>query len=119
MRQGALDGWQASWAGRNSEAAKTLPMPYQRATWDSLLDDLAERVAVRLLDRLAPPPGKGGLPDELLTAREVCALLSISRSSLDRLVAQGDLQVVKVGACNRYPLASVNAYFGGDQRRSA
>lgn len=105
--------------GRGDAPPSVLPMPYQRAAWDSLLDDLAERVAVRVAAHLIDEARPSGSPQELLTAREVCGLLSISRSSLDRLVAQGDLQVVKVGAGNRYPRTDVDAYCTSDARRSA
>lgn len=105
--------------GRDNRHASALPMPYQRAALDCLLDDLAERVASHLADRLAEVERPGGASDDLLTAREVCGLLSISRSSLDRLVAQGSLRVVKVGASNRYPRAEVDAYTAGDVRRLA
>lgn len=105
-------------ASSTSAPAPAVPFPYQRAAWDSLLDDLAERVADRVLERMAGR-GEASRPEQLLTAREACRALNISRSSLDRLVAQGALTVTKVGACNRYPSGALDEYATGTSRSSA
>lgn len=103
-----------------AEPTAALPFPYRGAVWDALLDDLADRIAARLAERSSAAeatPADG--PGELLTAREVCRLLHVSRSSLDRLVRRGHIEVCKVGAHNRYPRCSIEVYVtrareGGD-----
>lgn len=43
------------------------------------------------------PHAQNPQPDRLLTKPEACLWLSVSRATLDRLIAAGDLDVVRVG----------------------
>ena len=52
----------------------------------------------------------------LLTAREACEVLRISRSTLGRMVARGDLRVVRlgpVGTSLRVPAAELERVLAG------
>lgn len=99
--------------------AALLPWPYQGAAWEALLDDLATRLAFRVAELLSTADPKGSEVGDLMTAPEACALLSISRSSLDRLTRQGQVRMIKVGASNRYPRASLTDYLQGASRTAA
>ena len=49
--------------------------------------------------------------DQLLRAEEVAMKLGVSRRSVYRLVARGELQgPVRVGTCSRFPASEVQAY---------
>ena len=48
--------------------------------------------------------------NEYLTKKEVCAMLQISASSLDRYSRLGYLQTMKVGRSCRYKLADVQKF---------
>jgi excisionase family DNA binding protein len=50
---------------------------------------------------------------ELLTAREVCALLRISRGTLRRFIDDGTISVVRLGArTHRYRRADIDRILG-------
>lgn len=51
----------------------------------------------------------------LLTEREVCASLNVSRSTLRRLMAQGFLQPVHIGRSLRFPIQELDRFVTGLQ----
>jgi excisionase family DNA binding protein len=88
-----------------------LPFPYRRGSdLDAVLDDLIERVALRVVEHIrATTEDVRRDDDRLLTAGQAGEVLAISRSSLDRLVREGTLSIIKIGASNRYSSAEVQA----------
>lgn len=50
--------------------------------------------------------------DKLLTKTEVCELLQISRPTLDRIVAAGDLEALRVGGQIRFERNTLLLYLG-------
>jgi len=55
------------------------------------------------------PPGAAA-ELQLLTITQTMALLQVSRSTLQRAVKAGKLQVIGDGSLTRIPLASIRAY---------
>ena len=47
---------------------------------------------------------------ELLSKKEVCALLSISKNTLERIVQDGDLPVYKIRGSCKFKRSDVDAY---------
>ena len=54
----------------------------------------------------SPPPN----PTRLLTSAEAAGLLSISPKTLQRLVARGDLAVIRVGSSLRFSTGDLEAF---------
>ena len=54
---------------------------------------------------LSPPP-----PDLLLTCTQAAAVLSLSRATVQRLVASGELPSVTVGRARQIPVSDLQAY---------
>lgn len=54
---------------------------------------------------------------KLYNVREVCDMLGISRTTLHRLTARGELHQVKLGRAVRYPHAVIEAYLAGTPYR--
>lgn len=48
--------------------------------------------------------------DKLLTVADLCELLQVSRSTVNRLVSSGELAAFKIGGQLRFSEADVNAY---------
>lgn len=48
----------------------------------------------------------------LLTAEEAAGLLGIGRTAVFRLMRQGELSGVLIGASRRFPRAEIDAYVG-------
>lgn len=63
----------------------------------------------------ADPPVSEAL---LLTVPEAARLLAIGRTSLYRLIQDGDLRVVKIGRATRVPLVDLQAFVDDARRES-
>ena len=50
--------------------------------------------------------------DRLLTKTEVCELLQISRPTLDRIVAAGEIEVLRIGGQVRFSQQELLCYLG-------
>lgn len=46
----------------------------------------------------------------MVTATNACDLLAISRSTLDRMIAKGDLPAFKIGRSVRIPIQAIHDY---------
>ena len=62
---------------------------------DALLDALAEHIVERLNGRLASPGGNGTIRPRLLTVQEAAAYLGRTKGSIQHVVADGGLPVVR------------------------
>ena len=60
----------------------------------------------------AGPPDADGPPALLLTVPEAARLLAIGRTSLYRLIENGNLRVVKIGRATRVPVAELRTFVG-------
>ncbi len=58
------------------------------------------------MSAFVPPPP----PDLLLTCTQAAAVLSLSRATVQRLVASGELPSVTVGRARRIPVSDLQAY---------
>lgn len=52
-------------------------------------------------------------PPKLLTKQDACERLSISRATLDRIIARGELQVIHVGRQVRIHPDDLSTYIDG------
>jgi len=52
-------------------------------------------------------------PERLINMREVCTLLSVSRTTVWRMMHDGRLPVVMIGSCPRFRLANVQTIVAG------
>ncbi len=68
-----------------------------------------------------PPPIARTAPVERMayTPREAAAALGISRRSLDRAVARGDLRAARIGGAVRIPRAELDRLLGVEPAREA
>jgi excisionase family DNA binding protein len=58
-----------------------------------------------------PSCGAGKSPARLLyTIRETTGLLALSRASLYRYIASGELQAIKIGTATRIPAAEIDRW---------
>ena len=82
------------------------------------------RVAVPINPPVQETDDPGGRPDPpgsealLLTVPEAARLLAIGRTSLYRLIGDGDLRVVKIGRATRVPLVDLRAFVDHARRRT-
>jgi excisionase family DNA binding protein len=60
----------------------------------------------------------GGDPVELLTIREACARLKLSRASMYRLIARGELPTVRIGRARRIILEDLDNFVSAHRSRS-
>jgi excisionase family DNA binding protein len=60
----------------------------------------------------------GGDPVELLTIREACARLKLSRASMYRLIARGELPTVRIGRARRIVLEDLDRFITTLRSRS-
>lgn len=56
-----------------------------------------------------PIPPAAELVKRVYTIGEVGTILSLSRRSIHRLIARGDLEVIRLGRAVRIPVASIDA----------
>ncbi len=74
--------------------------------------------AVATADSVAPAPAIAITPDTpqppFLSLPEAAEWLCVSRSTIKRLIAQGDLAAVRVGARRKIPASSLSAYVKKD-----
>ena len=63
-------------------------------------------------------PGPGAHEALLLTVPEAARLLAIGRTSLYRLIQDGDLRVVKIGRATRVALVDLRAFVDEARRRT-
>ena len=57
--------------------------------------------------------------DKLLTKTEVCELLQISRPTLDRIVAAGEIEVLRIGGQVRFSQQELLRYLGRCREQKA
>ena len=55
----------------------------------------------------------------LLTEKEVCQTLSLSRSTLRRLMAQGAIRSIRIGRSIRFPMVEVERFVTEVQAQNA
>ena len=119
-----------SWRRRKRAAER-------RRVWSPLSTGFSSRCRVEArsapslgmrIDRLGDPvvpegtvPGAScdaeGPPALLLTVSEAARLLAIGRTSLYRLIDNGELRVVKIGRATRVPVAELRTFVGEAQQR--
>lgn len=58
-------------------------------------------------------------PSPLLTVAEVAERLRLGRSTIYRLVADGDLEAVQIGRAVRFEPAAVNAFIARKRTRAS
>lgn len=97
--------------GALSAAAELARLPIDKgasqATNDDLLEALIDRFVDRVVARLAQPAAE---PREVLDTTQACEVLSISASSLWRLVREGLVRPRIIGASRRYLRSELLAF---------
>lgn len=74
--------------------------------------------AVATADSVEPAPAIAATPDTpqppFLSLPEAAEWLCVSRSTVKRLIAKGDLEAIRVGARRKVPASSLSAYVKRD-----
>lgn len=59
------------------------------------------------------------MTDKLYTMQDLCELLQVSRSTVNRIISSGELPVVRIGGSVRFSPAAVDRYIRSNETRSA
>ena len=68
-----------------------------------------ERIIVRESE-LSLPTAEPAQQEKMLTPKDVCELLGVSRSTLHTITKRGQLKVTSIGRSKRYAMASIREY---------